>query len=169
MTVKELNELRYLKREITAEKRRLRELADAAVSMSSTPNGMPRSSGKTDRTALYACELAYLRELIADNMNRAVCRLLQTQQFINSIDDSLTRQIFTLRYFKGKSWLAVSIDIGLCGEHVPRRIHDEYMRKHGARTRAGEESKSESANETENDTPRTPQPPRDSQSTAYRV
>lgn len=31
MTVKELNELRYLKREITAEKRRLRELADAAV------------------------------------------------------------------------------------------------------------------------------------------
>lgn len=74
-----------------------------------------------------------LYELIENNKLRQMTLLIKTQQFIYSIDDSLTRQIFELRYIKGLKWAAVATETGgyYSADYV-RIIHDRYLKSRSA-------------------------------------
>ncbi|MDO4566660.1 MAG: hypothetical protein Q4B42_04955 [Oscillospiraceae bacterium] len=128
MTVRELSQLRYLKREIETERRRLLQLRARAEYAAPKNDGLPRRRGAADRVGACAVEIAYLEKLIGENMKRAVCELLRLQSFINEIPDSDTRQIFYLRYIKGKSWPAAAFILGL-GEDTARKRHDKFLRE----------------------------------------
>lgn len=61
---------------------------------------------------------------------RAEC--MEITAYIDSIDDSLLRRIFRLRYLKGKdrpSWQQIAFTIGEYDESYPRHKHNRYLRK----------------------------------------
>ena len=112
MTVKELSQLYYLNREIERDKRRLSELEAAAQSSSAKITGMPHGSGADDKIGRCAAEIADLRGIIEANMQRCWYELNRLNRYIAMVEDSLTRQILTLRYINGLPWQQVACSIG---------------------------------------------------------
>ena len=71
-----------------------------------------------------------LYEKAENHKLRCVALLLKLQDFIYSIDDSLLRQIFELRYVEGKSWTAIEVALGsYTSADCLRMIHDRYLEK----------------------------------------
>lgn len=136
VTVKNLSQLRYLKREIALERDRIVELRalSAYGSRQARPEGRRRTA--QDRTGAYASEIAYLTDLVAQNMQRCICELLRLQHFINTIEDSERRIIFRERYIKGRSWLSIAFLVGYTDEQVPRRKHDRFLQAVNTAARA---------------------------------
>lgn len=146
MTVRELSQLRYLKREIELERERLAKLKNRSGVSAPRLSGAPRSAANRDRVGEYACEIAYLEQLIKQNMKRAICELLRLQKFIYEIPDSETRQIFHYRYIKGKSWAAIAFILRHNDDSTARKRHNVYLTEGrvatmGSRTRRVREVK----------------------------
>ena len=79
-------------------------------------------------------KITELTEIYENNKIRCMTLMLRTEQFIASIDDSLTRQIFDARYIKGLSWAGVATHLGgYASEDTLRMRHDRYLEKIRAR------------------------------------
>jgi len=92
MTLHELNQLRYLRQELPADRRRLTALVRKCP----------------DNPA----ETAEICGRIAERMKRCAVEIVRLEAYITAIDDSLTRQAFVLRFSDGLSWRAVAYRIG---------------------------------------------------------
>ena len=92
MTLRELNQLRYLRQELPADRRRLAALVRE----------------RPDNPA----ETAEICGRIAERMKRCSAEIARLEAYITAIDDSLTRQAFVLRFSDGLSWRAVAYRIG---------------------------------------------------------
>ena len=68
MEERELNELRYLKKEIRYQMERVRRLEEKATSVTQILGGIPAFKGITDRVAEYAPQIAHLKTLIQNNI-----------------------------------------------------------------------------------------------------
>lgn len=113
MTVKELSQLFWLTKEIEYDIARLRELESVAYYSTPRIDGMPHQNILTnDMTANCAIELAEIESRIKTKIKQRKRERLKLEKYINSIPDSLTRQIFTLRFVEGKRWEDVSEKIG---------------------------------------------------------
>lgn len=114
MTLKELSQLYYLNREIERDKQRLDSLKAKACSLSG-PNltGMPGggsfSGSSIDR---QIAEIVDLESIISAKITQCLHERNRLERYIADIPDSLTRQIFTLRFINGLSWFQVSMHIG---------------------------------------------------------
>lgn len=131
ITIKDLSQLYYLNREIERDKRRLAELETAAQSCTAKITGMPSGGGAGDKIGRYAAEIADLREIISLNIHRCWYELSRLNRYIASIDDSLTRQIFTLRFVNGLPWQQVAWSIG--GDNTAdgvRKVVARYVQNH---------------------------------------
>ena len=111
MTKRELSQLYYLRREIAQEEKRLRQLEAAASDTSVNISGLPHVMGISDRTSL-ACEIADIKALINAKLEQCTIEYKRINRYIASIDDSLIRQIMTLRYVDCKSWWHVADGVG---------------------------------------------------------
>ena len=111
MTKRELSQLYYLRREIAQEEKRLRQLEEAATDTSVNISGLPHVQGITDRAAL-AAEIADCRDIINAKLMQCRIEYNRLNRYIASIDDSLIRQIMTLRYVDCKSWWHVADGVG---------------------------------------------------------
>ncbi|MEG1017463.1 MAG: hypothetical protein RSE36_06590 [Oscillospiraceae bacterium] len=130
ITVERLSQLKALKREIAAEKHRLKRVRELATYGHSTYGSVHVQGGfVADKTGIYAAEITYLQQLIGEGMNRAICELLRLEKFISDIEDSDLRIIFRERYIKGKNWQAIAMMMESCDEQLPRRRHDRYIEK----------------------------------------
>ena len=129
MTSKELSQLYYLNREIESDKRRLAELEAAATSVTSKITGLPHAGGKSDKTAL-AADIAVLKDIVKNKIERSLLEYKRLLNYIDSIDDSLIRQIMTFRHVNGLSWnrVADSIGGGNTGDTV-RIKHNRFLKK----------------------------------------
>lgn len=112
MTLKELSQLYYLNREIGMDKRRLQELEVKALPGSQVLTGMPHTPGVKDKVGEYAAEIADLRGIIEAKHQQCLYERSRLERYISSIDDSLTRQIFTYRFINGLPWEQVAACIG---------------------------------------------------------
>ena len=128
MTQKELSQLYRLNREIEQDKQRLAELESAATSTSPHITGLPHASGISDKTSL-AVEIGYLRGMIANKIERTYYEYNHLIAYINTVDDSLMRQILTLRYINGLNWTQVAFAIGEYDESYPRRKHNAFIKR----------------------------------------
>lgn len=128
MTKKELSQLYHLNREIKHQKKRLEELETIATNMSANITGLPKSTATKDRISKYAVEIADLKSLIELNIQKCFYELSKLNRYINSVDDSLMRQILTLRYINGLSWQQVAFNIGENDESYPRQKHDKFLK-----------------------------------------
>ena len=119
MTKKELMQLYYLNREIL---RSTEELVDIKMESRNLKNG---ELGKRREKMINRREEELLKKIRActDLRNRA-------SAFIESIDDSLTRQIFYCRFSRCMTWQQVAYEVG--GRNTNdgvRKIAERYLKK----------------------------------------
>lgn len=128
MNKKELSQLYWLNREIEEQQRRLSELESLATSCTNLITGMPRSTDVNDLMAKYTAEIADLRGLIDLNLRKCFYELDRLNRYINTIEDSLMRQILSLRYVNGLSWKEVACSIGGGNtDDSVRMMHNRFL------------------------------------------
>lgn len=131
MTVKEMSQLYYLNREIEHLQHQLEELECLAEGTTQVITGMPHGSGTSDKVGRYAVRIADLRSMIDNRKARCWDELNRLNAYIDSVEDSLTRQILTLRYVNGLSWQQVADSVG--GENTEgavKQLAYRYLKAH---------------------------------------
>lgn len=126
MTLKELSQLYYLNREIERDQQRLEELR-ARASAPGAPNydGMPKSPSFENRLDRYIAEIVDLEAIIRAKITQCLHERARLERYIAEIPDSLTRQIFQLRFINGLTWtqIAFSVGGGNTEEGVRKRVY----------------------------------------------
>lgn len=113
MTVKELSQLFYLNREIEMDTKRLEELRANVGSLASPSlSGMPHGGDNQSKVEREAVELAALEAMIVAKKKRCIAEQLRLENYIQSIEESITRQVFTYRFINGLPWEQVAACIG---------------------------------------------------------
>ena len=112
MTLKELSQLYYLNREIEMDKRRLNELEAKALPGAQVITGMPHTQNVADIVGDCAAEMADLRGIIEAKHQQCLYERSRLERYISGINESLTQQIFTLRFINGLPWNQVAACIG---------------------------------------------------------
>lgn len=113
MTLKELSQLYYLKKEIQMDKQRLESLRTKSLSpVSPRFDGIPHGKGVESKVERYAAEIADLEAIIAAKQEQCIHECNRLERYISDIEDSLTRQIFTYRFVNGMSWNQVAACVG---------------------------------------------------------
>ena len=131
MTNKELSQLYYLNKEIKQLESKLMELETTAYKATPNLTGMPGSGKCSDKVGRYAAEIADLKALINLNIEKCWHEKRRLERYRQSIDDSLIRQIFFLRYIELKKWEDVAASLGGNNtENSVKQIHSRYLRSH---------------------------------------
>ena len=122
MTLKELSQLYYLNREIETDQRRLEELRTKAENPSAGQlSDMPKSPNVENKLERFVAEMVDLQVIIHAKQQQCIHERNRLERYINDIDDSRTRMIFTLRFINGLSWLQVAL-------HMGGGVTDAYVR-----------------------------------------
>ena len=111
MTLKELSQLYHLNREIDLGYRIIEELRAKAENLSQSLSDMPSAPSKENRLERYVAEIADLSAILDAKEVQCIHERSRLLRWINDIDDSLTRQIFTLRFVNGCNWVQVAASI----------------------------------------------------------
>ena len=113
MTLKELSQLYYLNREIERDQERLEKLR-ASASAPGAPNydGMPKSPSFENRLERYIAEIVDLEAIIQAKITQCLHERARLERYIAEIPDSLTRQIFQLRFINGLTWVQIAFSVG---------------------------------------------------------
>lgn len=108
VTLRELSQLRSLRREIRLDTERLTRLDRSLYPSSYLPRSRygPPDSGELSRLT------AEIRQVIAAKRERCIRERLRLERYIASVDDSLVRMAMTLRFLDGMHWRAVAVRIG---------------------------------------------------------
>lgn len=131
MTLKELSQLYILNREIEIETERLERLKSSAYGVGAAKaDGMPHGSEPSRTTEVKAVSISNLEQIIAGKVERARQEKERLEQYIASIDDSLTRQIYTLRFAECMSWEQVAVKIGGNTADSVKKVCYRYLRSH---------------------------------------
>lgn len=130
MTLKELSQLYHLNREIEKAKEKLKKLRAKAQSPGSFKlSDLPSCKETGSKTENYALKIAELDEIISAKKERCIDEKIKLMKYISDIDDSLTRQIFELRFVEGKSWPQVAHNLrGSNTEGSVKMICYRYIR-----------------------------------------
>lgn len=113
MTLKELSQLYYLDREIELDRERLAELrADLLCPRPPDYDGMPRNPNPENALERCVAEIVDLEDVIRAKIEQRIYERARLERYISDIPDSLTRQIFTLRFIEGLTWEQVAARTG---------------------------------------------------------
>lgn len=113
MTLKELSQLYYLDREIELDRERLAELrANLLCPRSPDYDGMPRNPNPENALERCVAEIVDLEDVIQAKIEQRIYERARLERYISDIPDSLTRQIFTLRFIEGLTWEDVAAKAG---------------------------------------------------------
>ena len=94
MTLRELNQLQYLTREIRINRRRL-------LKLERSPDADPDDP-----------VFRKIRDHIDERIRRRTIERERLERYVDTVDDSLVRMAMTLRFIDGLSWTAVAVRIG---------------------------------------------------------
>jgi len=131
LTLKELSQLYHLSKEIEMDEQRLQELKARAESPFATRiDGMPKSCDNESKLERNVATLVDLEALIHAKQEQCICERNRLEQFIADITDSLTRQIFTLRFVEGLDWEDVAEGLnGRFSAGYVKNICYKYLKK----------------------------------------
>lgn len=112
MTVKELSQLYHLRGEIEMNKRHLEELEAQKGCAPVAIDGMPHGKGPAvSRVEQLAAEIVDLEAIIHAKQIQCIHERARLERYIQEIPDSITRQIFELRFVEGRQWEEVAQEI----------------------------------------------------------
>ena len=113
MTLKELSQLYYLDKEIELDRERLAELrANLLCPRSPNYDGMPKNPNPENALERCVAEIVDLEDVIRAKIEQRIYERARLERYISDIPDSLTRQIFTLRFVEGLTWEDVAAKAG---------------------------------------------------------
>lgn len=112
MNITELNNLRYIEKEIKLLQERIEELETEAARVTPILTGLPGKGSGGDRIGAVVEQLVEEKEKLEAALQQRQEERRKAMRFINSIADSQLRTIFFLRFLNGKSWIAVARYIG---------------------------------------------------------
>lgn len=90
MTFKELYQLQTLKKEITEQERRLKQLRAASTALSGSSDGLPKTERVSDRVGAIVAEIATLEASINNELAEYWREYVELEMYIANIQDSLT-------------------------------------------------------------------------------
>lgn len=136
MNKEQLSQLRYLKGEIEILKKQIEDI-DYTITTDSVKGSSPYFP-YTERNFLitgvdhqgYDNKLNRLQRKLSRRIDELIDLVEETNDYINNIDDSLIRQIITLRYINGLEWKQVAASIG--GNNTAdsvRMIHNRFLER----------------------------------------
>lgn len=128
MTLKELSQYYYLNQEIKRYEEKIKELENKATSTTQSITGMPQSSGVYDKVGNNATEISYYRSQIELDKLKCKNELKRLDCYIRNINDSLTRQIFELRFINRLKWQEIADIIG-SSEYSVKHICYRYIKR----------------------------------------
>lgn len=131
MTIKELSQLYYLNREIERDRERLSILRSKASSMGASGfDGLPKSGCLGGRLEQCIAEIVDLEVIIQAKITQCLHERNRLERYISDIPDSITRQVFQLRFVSGLPWaqIALSIGGGNTEEGVRKRVY-RYLKQ----------------------------------------
>ena len=112
MNINELNNLRYIEKEITLLQERIEELEAEAERVTPILTGLPGKGSGGDRIGAVVEQIIEEKEKLEAALQQRQEERRKAMRFINSIVDSQLRTIFILRFVCGKSWNEVADYIG---------------------------------------------------------
>lgn len=113
MTLQELSQLYWLNQEIERDKEGLEELKRRYRSLSGH-DVTEMQSGSSANSSIERCiaEIDDLEMIISAKITQCMHERNRLERYIADIPDSLTRQIFTLRFINRLTWVQVARHIG---------------------------------------------------------
>jgi hypothetical protein len=112
VTNKELSQLYYLVKEIKLKRQQLEQLRTIAEGTTVELTGMPHGTGINDKVGNIAADIADIKAILELKIQEYYYQYNRLTRYIESIDDSLVRQIMTLRYIELKEWNDVADMVG---------------------------------------------------------
>lgn len=112
MNINELNNLRYIDKEIKLLQERIEELETEAARVTPILTGLPGKGSGGDRIGAVVEQIIEEKEKLEAALQQRQEERRKAMRFINSIADSQLRTIFILRFVAGKSWNEVADYIG---------------------------------------------------------
>ena len=115
---KQLKQLRYLKKEIDILKKQIENLdyTMTTVSVKGSNPDFPYEERNFKITGIdyetYNKKLNRLQKKLSRRVKELIDLVEETYEYIDNIDDSLIRQIISLRYINGLTWEQVAAHIG---------------------------------------------------------
>lgn len=112
MTLKELSQLYWLRREIEQHEARLEQLCASVGVSAQVYDGMPHAHSNSSPTERQAIRVADLRRTIESLRDRACEEERKLTEYIGAIPDAYLRVVFTCRFIDGMTWWQVANYIG---------------------------------------------------------
>jgi hypothetical protein len=132
---KQLSQIRYLKSEIELLKKQIRDM-DYQVTRDTVTGSDPDFPYTERRFTIvgidyggYERRTQRLKKRLEKRVTELIKLLEATHDYIENIDDSLIRQIITLRHIEGLTWEQVAARIG--GSSTAdslRKMHDRFLK-----------------------------------------
>ncbi len=130
MTKEELSQIYYLNKEIKMWQKELERLECQSLIKGQQLTGMPNGGSNLDKTGDLATKKADIRLIIEGRLKEIQIQREKIIEYINSIEDSLIRQIVFYRNVSCMSWKQVAMEIG--GDNTEdgiRKTYDRFLDK----------------------------------------
>ena len=125
LTKEELKQIYYINKEIQMWQRELERLRSRGLVKSPVISDMPRGGRNID-IADYASEIADYEAVIRGLLAKAQIQRKKIMDYIDSIDDSLMKQIIFYRHISCMTWNEVACAIG--GNNTENSVRMMYNR-----------------------------------------
>lgn len=133
--VERLSQVTALKREIDDLSQRIAALEWEARGCHGRISGLSRPRAETE-SAIAAKAEALRAKMDARRLERME-ELGSLYAFIDDIPNARLRLIFSLRYLDGLTWQQIAFKIGEYDEQIPRRLHNQALKRMLGCDRAG--------------------------------
>ncbi len=130
-----LSQVTALKREIDDLSQRIAALEWEARGCRGRISGLPHPRAETE-SAIAAKAEALRAKMDARRLERME-ELGRLYAFIDDIPNARLRLIFSLRYLDGLTWQQIAFKIGEYDEQIPRRLHNQALKRMLGCDRAG--------------------------------
>ena len=130
MTKQELSQVYYLRKEIQKLEEDLARQEALATKITQQLTDMPRGTGTHNQLCQAVERIVYCKDKINALLLDCTIEEMRIHKYIASIDDSMLRTIFTMRYLDLASWedIALFLGGGNTGDGV-RMAANRYLEK----------------------------------------
>jgi len=128
LTKEELKQIYYLNKEVKMWQKELERLQCMSLIKGQQITGMPHVPGVSDKVGDLATTMADIETIIRGKLAEIQMQRKRIIEYINSIDDSLLRQIIFLRNVSCMSWNQIANELG-SNENCVKQIYSRHFKK----------------------------------------
>ena len=130
MTKEELKQIYYLNQEVKMWQRELERLQCKSLVKGQEITGMPFLTGTSDKVGDMVSTMVDIERIIQGKLAEIQLQRKKIIEYIDSIEDSLLRQIMFLRNVSCMNWNQVANELGGYNtEDGVRKIYERFLKK----------------------------------------